>query len=167
VAAEDTSESGQPFDVQLVRQLLKLMSAHDLSEIDLRQGDQRVRLRRGAKASFQAVPMAAAPMMAAPMPAAAPQAAAAPAAPKAPDKKLLEIKSEAIGTFYSRPNPDSDTYVKVGSKVNASTVIGLIEAMKLFNEIQAGVSGVIAEVCVENQQPVEFGTVLFRVDPAG
>lgn len=167
MAAEESPETGQPFDVQLIRQLLKLMSAHDLNEIDLSHGDRRVRLRRGGRGTGPTVPMAMPPIIA-PTPASTPtpNPLSAPA-PKAPEKKLLEIKSEAIGTFYSKPNPDAEPYVKVGSRVTAATVVGLIEAMKLFNEIQAGVSGVIAEVCIENQQPVEFGTVLFKVDPAG
>jgi acetyl-CoA carboxylase biotin carboxyl carrier protein len=167
VAAEDSPETGQPFDVQLIRQLLKLMSAHDLSEVDLSHGDRRVRLRRGPRGSATSMPST----MPAPVLQATPALAPAPpqpaAAPKAPDRKLIEIKSEAIGTFYAKPNPDAESYVKVGSRITPSTVIGLIEAMKLFNEIQAGVSGTIAEICVENQQAVEFGTVLFRVDPAG
>lgn len=165
MAADEAPETGQPFDVQLIRQLLKLMSAHDLSEIDLSHGDRRVRLRRGPHGVQPAMPVMPAPAM----PAAPTSSAASTAAPtpKAPDKKLIEIKSEAIGTFYSKPNPDAEPYVKAGSRVTPATVVGLIEAMKLFNEIQAGVSGVIAETCIENQQPVEFGTVLFKVDPAG
>lgn len=166
VAADDAPETGQPFDVQLIRQLLKLMSAHDLSEVDLSHGDRRVRLRRGQHGAANSPTMVAAPSIA-PAPAAPAPAALPVAAPKPPEKKLLEIKSEAIGTFYSKPNPDADSYVKVGSRITVATVVGLIEAMKLFNEIQAGVAGVIVEVCIDNQQPVEFGTVLFRVDPAG
>ena len=99
-------------------------------------------------------------------PAAGPAAQTRPAEAAKPAKTLLEVKSEALGTFYSRPNPESDPYVKVGSKVTAKTVVGLIEAMKMFNEITAGVTGTIAEILVENQQAVEYGTVLFRVDPS-
>jgi acetyl-CoA carboxylase biotin carboxyl carrier protein len=78
----------------------------------------------------------------------------------------VEIKSPTPGTFYTAPNPGADPYVRVGSRVNPNTVVGLIEAMKLFNEIPADCSGVIVEVVVENGQPVEFGQVLFRVDPS-
>src|SRR5262249_2074578 len=91
----------------------------------------------------------------------APQASSPPA-PAAP--KYHEIKSEMVGTFYSRPKPDKDEFVKVGSRVKPDTVVCLIEAMKLYNDIKAGISGTIQEVCVNNGDFVEFGTVLFRVD---
>ena len=84
-----------------------------------------------------------------------------------PAKKLIEIKSPTPGTFYSAPKPDAQAYVRAGSKVRPETVVGLIEAMKIFNEINAECNGVIAEILVENQQPVEYGQVLFRVDPTG
>ena len=91
--------------------------------------------------------------------------AANPETPAAPTKKLIDIKSPTPGTFYSRPSPDADLFVKVGSRVEAKTVVCLIEAMKLYTEIQAECSGVITEILVENSQPVEFDQVLFRVDP--
>ena len=75
--------------------------------------------------------------------------------------------SELIGTFYTRPNPDAEPYVKVGGRVQPNTVVGLIEAMKLYNDVLAGCSGVIVEALVENQQAVEYGQVLFKVDPTG
>lgn len=116
-----------------------------------------------------AMPMMPAPAV--PAPAASPlptptQAAATPATPVSPAKKLLEIKSEMVGTFYAKPKPDKPDYVSVGSPVTPSTIVCQIEAMKIFNEMPAGVSGTIAEVCVKNGEPVEFGTVLFRVEPA-
>ena len=89
----------------------------------------------------------------------------APAA--APTKKLIDIKSPTPGTFYASPSPDAQPFVRAGSKVTASTVVCLIEAMKIFNEITADCNGVIAEILAENQQPVEYGQVLFRVDPTG
>ena len=87
-----------------------------------------------------------------------------PAAP--PTKKLIEIKSQMVGTFYAAPNPDAPPFVKVGAKVTPTTVVGLIEAMKLFNEVAAECNGTLVEILVDNQQPVEFGQVLMRVDPA-
>jgi acetyl-CoA carboxylase biotin carboxyl carrier protein len=78
---------------------------------------------------------------------------------------LLEIKSPTPGTFYASPKPDAEPFVKVGSRVHKDTVVCLIEAMKVFNEITADVEGVIVEVLVQNQQPVEYGQVLFKVDP--
>jgi len=92
-------------------------------------------------------------------------AAAAPAA--APKAQLVDIKSPMVGTFYSAPEPGADPYVKAGSRVAAGQVVCIIEAMKIMNEIEAEVAGLVREVCVENAQPVEFGQPLFRVDPHG
>jgi acetyl-CoA carboxylase biotin carboxyl carrier protein len=161
---DEAGKSG-PFDVRTVKALVALMTQHDLSEIDLRDGNQRVRLRRG---SYQPVaPLA--PMAANPVPASAgtPASASEPPPPTAPAKQLIEIKSPTPGTFYGAPKPDEPPFVKVGSKVGPDTVVCLIEAMKLYNEVQAECSGVIVEALVQNQQPVEYGQVLFKVDPAG
>ena len=89
------------------------------------------------------------------------------AAPAAAGPQLLEIKSPMVGTFYQSPEPAAQPYVKVGSRVNAGQVVCIIEAMKIMNEIESEVSGVIREVTAQNAQPVEFGQVLFRVDPHG
>jgi acetyl-CoA carboxylase biotin carboxyl carrier protein len=150
------------FDVKKVRRLVELMKEHDLAEIDLRQGEQRIRLRRGSEpivvtgggASFSP-PTGAAPP-AAPSPAAAPTGAAE-------DANLAIIRSPMVGTFYSSPNPESPPFVKVGDHVGSDTIVCLIEAMKVFNEIPAEVSGQIVAVLVENGEPVEFGQPLFKV----
>ncbi|HEV8510094.1 MAG TPA: acetyl-CoA carboxylase biotin carboxyl carrier protein [Gemmatimonadales bacterium] len=92
-----------------------------------------------------------------------PQAGAAPSA----GPQLSEIKSPMVGTFYQSPEPAAQPYVKVGSRVNVGQVVCIIEAMKIMNEIESEVSGVIREVAAQNAQPVEFGQVLFRVDPHG
>jgi acetyl-CoA carboxylase biotin carboxyl carrier protein len=163
--ADDLSKSSAPFDIKTIGALVSLMSEHDLSEIDLHDGGQRIRLRRGVAVSalpapqalFQPAPVMSAPKNDAPANAAAP----APAA----KKNLKEIKSPVVGTFYASPDPNSPAYVTVGSKVTPTTTVCIIEAMKIFNEIAAECAGTIAEVCVENQQPVEYGQVLFRVDP--
>jgi acetyl-CoA carboxylase biotin carboxyl carrier protein len=89
------------------------------------------------------------------------------AAPAAPKTSLLEIKSPMVGTFYQSPEPAAQPYVKAGSRVNVGQVVCIIEAMKIMNEIESEVSGVIREVVAQNAQPVEFGQVLFRVDPHG
>ena len=103
---------------------------------------------------------------ASPSSAAAQRAAAAPgAAVSAPPSPLLEIKSPMVGTFYSAPEPGADPYVKAGSRVAPRQVVCIIEAMKIMNEIESEVAGVVREVLVENSQPVEFGQTLFRVDP--
>src|SRR5262249_57874085 len=105
---------------------------------------------------------------AAPAPAPAPPPPQVPAAePAKPARPLHEIKSPTPGTFYTSPSPDAPPFVKVGDRVTPSTVVCIIEAMKIFNEISAECSGVVTEVLAENQQPVEYGQVLFRVDPAG
>jgi acetyl-CoA carboxylase biotin carboxyl carrier protein len=161
--AEEASDTPSPFDVQTIKYLVTLMSRHDLSEIDLRDGPARLRLRRGPR---RVSPPAPAPAPAAPMP-----APAAPPAPREeparPARALVEIKSPTPGTFYAKANPDAEPYVRVGSRVTPTTVVGLIEAMKLYNEITADCTGVIAEIIVENAQAVEYGEVLFRVDPTG
>jgi acetyl-CoA carboxylase biotin carboxyl carrier protein len=165
--ADDTQKptSAGPFDVRTVKNLVALMASHDLAEIDLRDGMQRLRIRRGSQpTAVAAMPPAAAPVAPLTTVAAPKGTEAAPAAAPKPGKKLLEIKSESVGTFYCKPSPEAAPYVTVGSKVTPTTVVCQLEAMKLFSEVQAGVSGTIAEVCVENQSPVEFGQVLFRVE---
>ncbi len=116
-------------------------------------------------------PMMPAPMAFAPAPVAAhaPASASAPAtAPAAAAPSTLkEIKSPMVGTFYKAPEPGAEAYVKVGGRVTAGQTVCIIEAMKIMNEIEAEVSGVVREVLVEDMQPVEFGTVLYRVDPNG
>jgi acetyl-CoA carboxylase biotin carboxyl carrier protein len=163
---DDESKTPSPFDVRTIKDLVALMSRHDLSEIDLREGNVRIRLRRGlaGSPSVSIMPPAssvpAGPAPAPSLPAPAEEAAR-------PVKELLTIKSPTPGTFYASPTPDAEPFVRVGSKVAPSTVVCLIEAMKIFNEITAECTGVITEVCVDNQQPVEFGQVLFRIDPTG
>src|SRR6266568_2360392 len=164
MVAEDASKSPSPFDVKTIKYLVGLMSQHDLSEVDLREGDLRIRLRRGPK-GITVQPMMSPVPTATPPPAPASSPPTPAAAEKAPSKPLIEIKSPTPGTFYAAPSPDAPPCVQVGSRVTNTTVVGVIEAMKIFNEIQAECAGVIVEINVENQQPVEYGQVLFRVDP--
>lgn len=163
---EEPSRSSSPFDLRTVKALIALMSQHDLNEVDLHDGAQRIRLRRGMQMPILAtapmqVPMAAAPL--APAPIAAKTDVAAPAAP--PAKKLIEIKSPTPGTFYAASAPDAEPYVKAGSRVTPTSIVCQIEAMKIFNEIPADCAGTVVEVLAQNQQAVEYGQVLFRVDP--
>lgn len=167
MVADDKRDSPRPFDVRTVEYLLKLMTEHDLSEINLREGDQRIRLRKGGAipTAYLPTPAAAHPVHhATPAPSGAAPAAQPPAA--APTRNLLEIKSPMVGTFYSRPKPDKPDFVTTGAAVKPDTVVCLIEAMKLYNDIKAEVSGTIAEVCVKNGDFVEFNQVLFRVEPS-
>ena len=165
------SESGDVFDVDRIRRLVRLMEEHDLSEVDLRQQDARINLKRGSAAPqiIQAAPAAAvAPAPVAAAPAAAPPAAtAAPAEAAAESANIVTIKAPMVGTFYSRPNPESENFVKVGDRVQSDTTVCIIEAMKVFNEIPAEVSGKIVAVLVDNEQSVEFGKPLFKVDTSG
>jgi len=159
--ADEAANSPNSFDVEIIRQLVALMSEHDLSEVHLRQGDASIRLRRGALISSLAVPTPIVPASH------ATSVPAATTAPESPARPRHQIKSPTPGTFYSREKPDTKPYVEIGSRVTSTTVVGLIEAMKIFNEIQAECSGIIVKALVENGQPVEYGTVLFEVDPAG
>jgi acetyl-CoA carboxylase biotin carboxyl carrier protein len=142
------------------------MSKHGLSELDLQDGEKKIRLKKeGLSAPVYAPIMQQQPAPVLQQPAQA-QTAANVAAP-AVNKNLIEIKSPTPGTFYSQEKPGSPTYVAVGAKVNPKTVVCQIEAMKLFNEIAAECTGTIVEILIENKQPVEYGQVLFRVDPNG
>jgi len=163
--ADEAANSPNSFDVEIIRQLVALMSEHDLSEVHLRQGDASIRLRRGPLVSGMSVAPIVPAAHAASLPASTP--AAATTASEPPARPRHQIKSPTPGTFYSREKPDAKPYVEIGSRVTSTTVVGLIEAMKIFNEIQAECSGVIVKALVENGQPVEYGTVLFEVDPAG
>lgn len=147
--------AGDVFDMDRLQNLIKLMKEHDLSELDLRQDEQRISLRRGG----QPLP-AAAP---APVAAAASPAAAAPKEAE-DDKNIAFIKSPMVGTFYAKANPESPTYANVGDHIGPESTVCIIEAMKVFNEIQAEVSGKIVAVLVENEEAVEFGKPLFKVD---
>jgi acetyl-CoA carboxylase biotin carboxyl carrier protein len=174
--ADDNRDSPRPFDVRTVEYLLKLMTEHELAEIELKEGDQRIRLRKvsahpaaflPAPTSYVAPAHQTAPNPGAVTPSAGPASAAQPSAAAAPTaRNLIEIKSPMVGTFYSRPKPDKPDFVSAGAVVKPDTVVCLIEAMKLYNDIKAEVSGKIAEVCVNNGDFVEFNQVLFRVEPA-
>lgn len=151
------------FSVDKLRELLELMKEFDLSELDLVQADQEIRFARGGKAPV----MVAQP---APVVAAAPVASTAPAAdvPKAADGPHIKvISAPMVGTFYSKPKPESEDFVKVGSKVSADTVICIVEAMKVFNEIPAEINGTVVEVLARNEDAVDFGRPLFKVDTRG
>lgn len=158
---ESAGEAGHDvFDVRRVRRLVALMNEHDLSEIDLRQGEQRVRLRRGGDQPVLAAVPAQPQPAAAPAPA-APPAAEAPA-PAAPAGKTID--SPMVGTFYLSSSPESAPFVKVGDQVGVETTICIVEAMKVFNEIPAETTGKIAAILVENGAPVEFGQPLFSLE---
>ncbi|HEY6108915.1 MAG TPA: acetyl-CoA carboxylase biotin carboxyl carrier protein [Gemmatimonadales bacterium] len=162
-------------NLDLIGQLVKILrDTPELGAIEVRRG--LLGLWSSVRVSKAGVPtgnpgsvVVAAPAAVAPAAPAAPVGAGAAAPPPAaaPPSALLEIKSPMVGTFYKAPEPGAEPYVKVGTRVATGQVVCIIEAMKIMNEIEAEVQGAIREVCVENAQPVEFGQVLFRVDPHG
>ena len=151
------SGSGDIFDVKRIRRLVELMNEHELSEVDLRQSDQRIRLRKG----HDPIVTLAAPT-AAPRPAGGESSGGA--ASKAESDAGTVIKSPMVGTFYTSSSPEAAPFVKVGDHVGPTTTVCVIEAMKVFNEIPAEVSGQVIAVLVENGEPVEYGQPLFKID---
>jgi acetyl-CoA carboxylase biotin carboxyl carrier protein len=148
-------------DIRKLKELVKLMVENDLTELDLQDKEETVALRRGQPGTVlasQPVVHASAPSVPAAQ-AAAPQAADS-------DEGFIVIESPMVGTFYSSPNPDSDTFVKVGDPIGTDSVVCLVEAMKVFNEIKAEVNGTIHKCLVETGQAVEFGQKLFLIKPS-
>ena len=157
-------------DLKDIKVIVDLMKKNAVSEFEMEEGDFKIKLKRESgkprkgetvvvqEAAPVILPAAAVPVAAAPAPAA--PAATPPPAPEGP-----EVKSPMIGTFYRRPSPDADSFVEVGSVVEPDTVVCIIEAMKVMNEIKAEVKGTIAEVLLEDGKPVEYGQALFRIEP--
>lgn len=162
MAKDPAASSGDVFDVRKVRRLVELMHEYDLAEIDLRQADQRICLKKGGEAEVVGVPAYQPAPVATPAPAA--PAAAAPPANEASDANAKFIRSPIVGTFYSSPSPDSAPFVKVGDQVGPETTVCIVEAMKVFNEVPAECSGKILAVLVQSGDPVEFGQPLFKVE---
>lgn len=160
--ASQPPNSGDIFDHRRIRRLVELMNDHDLAEIDLRDAEVRIRIRKHHEPVITQV-MAAPAISAAPAVQVASPSAPAPAA--ASEEHLTVIKSIMVGTFFAAPSPDAPPFVKVGDSVGVDTTVCIIEAMKVFNEIPAGVSGKIVAVLVESGDPVEYGQPLFKVDP--
>lgn len=160
---EAASSGNTPFDLDRLQQLVEMMEKHGLSEVNLRRGDEQWRLRRGAREVVHATP----PPMSYPMPIAQLAAHAAPASAAAPAEPsgLIDIKSPTVGTFYASPTPGEPAFVTVGSVVTPETIVCLLEAMKVFNQIPAEVSGTITAILVKSGDAIEFGQPLFRVRP--
>ncbi len=164
MASNSGSVPGDVFDVRKVRKFIELMNEHDLSEIDLRQGEQRIRLRRGPEiVNVAASPPAAAPFLSSGAHATRPEMSGGEAA--ADDGKNILIRSPMVGTFYAAANPESPPFVKIGDRVGLETTVCIVEAMKVFNEIPAECAGRIVAVLAQNGDPVEFNQPLFRVEP--
>lgn len=157
--------SDKKTDFKRIEQLIELMKKNDLVELEIKNDDEKILLKR---AQAQVPQITAVPMMA---PVIAPAAGPGAAVPAEADSgtaaasNLIEIKAPMVGTFYGTPSPDSDPYVEAGTPVTPSSVVCIIEAMKVMNEIKAETEGTVAEVCVKSGQAVEYGQVLFRVKP--
>ena len=153
--SEDVPETECPFDLERLRELIELMEQHSLTEICLERGKEKWKICRGSQQEFVQVP---APVQAAPVSTLA-------AEPQEVADNTLPIKSPTVGTFYASPSPDDPPFVTVGTKVQPDTIVCIVEAMKVFNQIPAEVGGIIEEILVNNGDPVEFGQPLFRVRP--
>jgi acetyl-CoA carboxylase biotin carboxyl carrier protein len=174
-ARKEQSDNSAKASVNMeeLRELIALLRDNGLAELELEREDFRIRLRRegvsvsGDHAQYVAVPASV------PAPAPAPNSASSAAAPTHPgaqasgaasqDQDLHMIQSPIVGTFYRSPSPSADPFVKIGSNVAPESVVCIIEAMKLMNEIQAEISGEVVKIYVENGQPVEYGQPLFGV----
>jgi acetyl-CoA carboxylase biotin carboxyl carrier protein len=171
--AEQASDPNEPLDVNKIHQLVRLMKRYDLTDLNISDGKVQIRLkRRGSEVITAPAPVphqapgqghhpAATPSRPAGQAQPEPAPAEVPAAPK-----TIVIESPMVGTYYASTAPDAPPFVSVGSVVQPDSTLCIIEAMKVFTDIPAGVSGTIAEILVKNGQPVEFGQPLFRVVPA-
>ena len=151
-------------DIALVKELLALLDNSSATTIEIRRGFTTYRVSRevshaGAAAGVHQAVAGALASASAAVP------TRAPAAPEPAPTRLLEVKSPMVGTFYKAPEPGAEPYVKAGSRVSVGQTLCIIEAMKIMNELEAEVSGTVREVLVEDAQPVEFGQILFRVEP--
>ncbi len=174
--SEDIPADQIPFDLERVKELMELMEKHGLTEVNLKRGNEKWCLRRGPDSStpmfipggYPPPPVGYPPV--APVPAESgasqpPSAAPAEQGAAAEDSNLVAITSPTVGTFYSSPNPEDPPFVQVGTQVQPDSVVCIVEAMKVFNQIPAEVSGKIVEILVKNGDPVEFGQELFKVQP--
>lgn len=157
--AEKSTSPSESFDLDKLKELIEMMEKHGLTEVHLRHGAEQWRLRRGGQDVIQSVlaPVAA--------PSAPAIAAVTPQAPAA-SESAADIRSPIVGTFYTAATPEDPAFVQVGQTVTPDTVVCIVEAMKVFNQITADVNGTIEEVLVNNGDPVESGQRLFRVKPS-
>jgi acetyl-CoA carboxylase biotin carboxyl carrier protein len=154
-------------DLALIKELLALLDASSATTIEIRRGFTSYRVSRDAGGAVAYGPVAHHAMLP-PNPGVAAPAGPGPAAAEpagAATSRLLEVKSPMVGTFYRAPEPGAEPYVKAGSRVTVGQTLCIIEAMKIMNELESEVAGVVREILVEDAQPVEFGQTLFRVEP--
>ncbi|MDP4630520.1 MAG: acetyl-CoA carboxylase biotin carboxyl carrier protein [Flavobacteriales bacterium] len=154
-------------NITQIQDLIKFVAKSGVSEVEIEQKDFKITIKTPGKGKQEFVQVAAAPMMAAPAPMAMPAAAPAPVAAAAPvASNLIEIKSPMIGTFYRSASPDKPAFIEVGSEIKVGDKVCIVEAMKLFNEIESEVSGRIVKILVNDMSPIEFDQPLFLVEPA-
>jgi len=154
-----------------LKSILQALQEHEVAELTLETPDYKLTVKRGGEVQYLAAPapvviapQAVAP--AAPAQASAPAPAPKPEAPKEDTSKYVEVKAPIVGTFYRAPAPDAEPFVKEGDTVKKGQVLCIIEAMKLMNEIESEVSGVVRKILVSNGEPIEYGQVLFLIEPA-
>lgn len=156
-----------------IKKLIRLVEESEIESLEISSWGRKIRITQKLAASSNghshapAVMHAPPPVPVAVAPAASAGAPAAPAAESSADTGLVEIKSPMVGTFYAAPAPDADPYVSLNEKISVGQVVCIVEAMKLMNEIESEVAGRIVKITAENAKPVEFGQVLFLVDPKG
>ena len=152
-------------DLKDIKAIIDLMKKNSISEFELERQDFKIKLKRGTVGTVQydeSTPVTYAPQTVA---AASPTNGGSGSSAPASVPGELEIKSPMIGTFYRSPSPESASYVEIGSEVNADTVVCIIEAMKVMNEIKAEVKGVVTQILVDSAKPVEFGQPMFKIRP--
>ncbi len=153
-------------DIKEIRRLVKLMIDNDLTEMNIVDGDQKISLKRGNGEQGRVIMEPVVTQAVAPAAQATAPSAAAEQTPAEPESNLIDVTSPMVGTFYGSSSPDSDPFVAIGDTINDDSIVCIVEAMKVMNEIKAECCGKVAEICVTNAQPVEFGQVLFRLTPA-
>lgn len=153
-------------DIEVVKKLLDLLSQSDADKIEVRDGDKSIKVSRNSGAPAGPVAYQMAPP-AAPTASAEGQGGKGAEAAEGPADNLIDITAPMVGTFYAQSEPGADPYVRVGDRMSIGQTLCIIEAMKIMNTLDAEVTGVLREICVSDAAPVEFGQVLFRVDPNG
>jgi len=153
-------------DIRKVKKLIELLDESGIAEIEIKEGEESVRISRYAKdaPAMVAAPIAVAAPVAAPAAAPAVAAAAAPVAAADSEEDGFLVQAPMVGTFYNSSSPDAAAYVQVGDRINEGDTLCIIEAMKMMNQIEADVSGVIKSIRVQNGEPIEYGQTLFVID---
>jgi len=153
-----------------IRRLIKIVEESDIESLEVSRFFRKIRITKRLSSNgtgdASAIITHPQPAVAAPVPAVSPRVET-PAPVEKDAANLIEVTSPMVGTFYRAPAPDADPFVQIGTRVNAGDTVCIVEAMKLMNEIEAEVAGVVREIKVENGQPVEYGQVLFLIDPRG